>query len=240
MANRRMFSKSVVDTDPFLELPATAQLLYFHLGMRADDDGFVASPKKIMRMIRSSEDDLKTLIIKGYIIPFESGIILIKHWRQHNFIRKDRYTKTVHIAEFRLIRDGGNGEYCLPTDIPLAIPDGNQSSPDGLPLGDAGQDRLGKDRSGKGREENKSLSVDTVQADGTHFLEFESLYPKRRYEKLAALTAWGEVNPDDDEGVEIVNGLRRWLGSIDWLKDGGRYIPKADKFLRTRRWEERP
>ena len=99
MANRRMFSLSVVDTDKFLEMPATTQLLYFHLGMRADDDGFVSSPRKVLSFTNCTNDDMKVLISKGFIIPFESGIVVITHWKQHNYIQSDRYRKTIHLEE---------------------------------------------------------------------------------------------------------------------------------------------
>lgn len=91
MAEKRMFARGIIDSDMFLDMPATAQLLYFHLCMRADDDGFINNPKRIMRDVRCSEDDMKMLIAKEYIIPFESGIIVIRHWRLHNYIQKDRY-----------------------------------------------------------------------------------------------------------------------------------------------------
>jgi hypothetical protein len=94
MAKRRMFSMDVVDTDAFLDMPPTTQNLYFHLGMRADDDGFVSSPKKIMKIINCGEDDMKILLTKNFIIGFESGVVVIKHWRLHNYISKDRYNET--------------------------------------------------------------------------------------------------------------------------------------------------
>jgi DnaD/phage-associated family protein len=94
MAEKRMFAKSIIDSDQFLDMPATAQLLYFHLGMRADDDGFINNPKSIMRNVRGTEDDMRILIAKKYIIPFESGVVVIRHWRIHNYIQKDRYKTT--------------------------------------------------------------------------------------------------------------------------------------------------
>lgn len=99
MANRRMFSLDVIDTDKFMDMPLSAQALYFHLGLRADDDGFVASPKKIMKIVDFKQDDMKVLIAKGYVIPFESGLIVIRHWKMHNYIQTDRYRKTKHVAE---------------------------------------------------------------------------------------------------------------------------------------------
>lgn len=108
MAQRRMFSKSIIDTDKFLEMPATTQLLYFHLGMRADDDGFVSSPRKILAFTNCTNDDLKVLISKGFIIPFESGIIVITHWKQHNYIQADRYRKTIYTEERKQLELVGN------------------------------------------------------------------------------------------------------------------------------------
>jgi len=99
MATRRMFSLKIVDTDAFLEMPMSSQLLYFHLSMRADDEGFVGSPKRIMRLIGVNEDDLKVLTSKRFILSFKSGIVVIKHWLIHNVIRMDRLQKTLYQKE---------------------------------------------------------------------------------------------------------------------------------------------
>lgn len=99
MAEKRMFSKTIIDSDAFLDMSLSTQALYFHLSMRADDDGFVNNPKKIQRMIGAGDDELKMLIAKRFIIPFESGICVIKHWRIHNYIQKDRYKETVYQDE---------------------------------------------------------------------------------------------------------------------------------------------
>lgn len=112
MANRRMFSLDVVGTDKFLELPVTAQCLYFHLGMRADDDGFISSPKQILKMLSCTNGDMKILAENGYIIPFESGIIVIRHWKQNNYIQSDRYKKTRYIKEKSML-GVSDGEYSL-------------------------------------------------------------------------------------------------------------------------------
>ena len=99
MAERRMFSKTIIDSDTFLDMPLSAQALYFHLSMRADDDGFINNPKKIQRMIGASDDDCRLLIMKQLIIAFDSGVIVIKHWRLHNYIQKDRYKPTLYQNE---------------------------------------------------------------------------------------------------------------------------------------------
>ena len=112
MAEKRMFAKSIIDSDLFLDMPPTSQLLYFHLCMRADDDGFVNNPKRIMRDVRCGDDDLRKLHEKGYIYPFESGVLVIRHWRWHNYIKSDRY-KPTHCEEKALIRLLENKTYEL-------------------------------------------------------------------------------------------------------------------------------
>lgn len=111
MANRRMFSLDVVDTDKFLELPSSSQSLYFHLGLRADDDGFVSSPRKIASMVNCSIDDLKLLIAKNYLIPFESGVVVITDWKVNNYIQKDRYHTTRYLEEKKLLATKENVYY---------------------------------------------------------------------------------------------------------------------------------
>lgn len=120
MAERRMFAKTIIDSDAFLDMPLSTQSLYFHLSMRADDDGFINNPKKIQRMVGASDDDLKLLIAKNFIIPFESGIVVIKHWKIHNYIRNDRYKETVYLDEKAQLDTKGNNAYtvCLPSGIP--------------------------------------------------------------------------------------------------------------------------
>lgn len=113
MAERRMFAKTIIDSDAFIDMPVTARLLYYDLAMRADDDGFVNSPKKIMRMIGASQDDLSILILRKFIIPFESGVVVIKHWRIHNYIQKDRYHPSKYEDEKAMLRVQENGAYTL-------------------------------------------------------------------------------------------------------------------------------
>ena len=169
MAKRRMFSLNVVDTDKFLDMPVSSQLLYFHLGMRADDDGFVASAKKIAGISGCNIDDLKLLIEKGYIISFEDGVIAITEWYENNSIRKDRYCKSIY-TDYRRSLEVIDGKYRIKTEE--NVTDDNQTTPkrqpndnqtiterlsDGLPR--IGQDRIGQDRIGQdriGQEKNTS------------------------------------------------------------------------------------
>lgn len=115
MAQRRMFSLEVCDTDSFLDMPASTQALYFHLGLRADDRGFVGNPKKITAMVNCSGDDLKLLIAKGYLIPFESGVCVIRDWRINNYIQKDRFHETRYLEEKSMLQVEENQSYTLDT-----------------------------------------------------------------------------------------------------------------------------
>ena len=141
MAERRMFAKTVIDSDAFLDMPLSTQALYFHLSMRADDDVFNNNPKKVQRMIGASDDDLKLLVLKKFIIPFDNGIIVIKHWKMHNYIPKDRYRETVYQEEKAMLQITKNKAYTLciqdvynlDTQVRL------------------GKDSIGKDSIGKGR-----------------------------------------------------------------------------------------
>lgn len=113
MAERRMFSKAVIDSDAFIDLPASARLLYYDLAMRADDDGFINSPKKIMRMVGCCETDLAALISNGFVIYFKSGIVAIRHWKMQNYIQKDRYKATIYQDERKALDLQKNGVYIV-------------------------------------------------------------------------------------------------------------------------------
>ena len=139
MAERRMFAKTIIDSDAFLEMPTTSQLLYFHLAMRADDDGFVNKPKSLMRMVGCKDDDLKLLFVKKFLIPFESGVVVIKHWKIHNYIRKDTYTETKYKEEKSTLELDENSAYRLIDAGMTQIRDESVTSP-------STQDRLGKER----------------------------------------------------------------------------------------------
>ena len=119
MAERRMFAKAIIDSDAFLDMPLSTQALYFHLSMRADDEGFVGNPKKIQRMIGASDDDCKLLVMKRFILTFESGIIVIKHWKIHNYIQADRFKETTYLEEKSMLTLDGKKAYteCI-HDVP--------------------------------------------------------------------------------------------------------------------------
>ena len=113
MAQKRMFTMKIVDSDAFLEMPLSSQCLYFHLNMRADDDGFVGNPKKIMRMIQATEDDLKILLAKRFLIMFEDNVVVVKHWWMHNTLAKDRYNETSYIDDKAQLYIKENKAYSL-------------------------------------------------------------------------------------------------------------------------------
>ena len=165
MAERRMFAKTIIDSDAFLELPAAAQLLYFHLAMRADDDGFVNKPKSIARMMGCTDKTLTQLANGGFLILFDSGVTVIRHWQMHNKVRKDTYKKTVCRAERDQLELDECGVYCIGGTGSVQVRDESVTDP-------LRKDRLGKDRSGKVRsgEESKDAprrftppSADQVQ-----------------------------------------------------------------------------
>ena len=113
MAERRMFTKRITESDSFLDMPSSTQMLYFHFSMNADDDGFVNNPKKIQKMCGASDDDFKLLIAKSFIILFDSGIIVIKHWKMHNYIQADRYRPTDYVEEKSMLGIKSNKAYTL-------------------------------------------------------------------------------------------------------------------------------
>lgn len=160
-----MFTKKIIDSDAFLDMPLSAQALYFHLNMRADDDGFVNGPRKIQRMVGASNDDMNLLIAKRFILTFESGVIVIKHWRMHNLLRKDRYTPTQYQEEYRRLETKENGAYteALATNWQ---PNGNQAAP---------QVSIGKvsivEDSLKEEEKTKRFTPPTVEEVNSYILE---------------------------------------------------------------------
>lgn len=165
MAERRMFTQKIIDSDAFLDMPLTTQALYFHLNMRADDDGFINNPKKICRMIGASEDDLKLLIAKRFVLAFEKGVIVIKHWRMHNLIRKDRYSPTQYEDEFMSLDIKDNGSYTEKMPQIQGIEEyGNQMATSWQPVGNqmATQDRLGKDSIGEVSLGKSSIVKDSI------------------------------------------------------------------------------
>lgn len=158
MAKRRMFSQQITESDSFLDMPLSAQALYFHLGMSADDDGFVNSPRRVQRVIGANDDDLKLLIAKNFVIAFETGVVVIKHWKINNAIRSDRYTPTVYAEEMAMLYEKPNRAYTL-TDNFIGIPSDNQRYT-------SGSRRLGK----------VSIDKNNVVCDMTDLLTVDEIH----------------------------------------------------------------
>ena len=168
MAERRMFAKSIIDSDLFLDMPPSAQCLYFHLSMRADDEGFVNSPRKIQRMIGASEDDCRLLVAKRFLIPFDTGVVVIRHWRIHNYIQKDRYKETMYREERSMLSQDQNGAYDL-MDTTCIQNVSNLET----------QDRLGKDSIGKislGKEIDNSTAENPAEHLSYDYDFFQDTY----------------------------------------------------------------
>jgi len=161
MAQRRMFSPDIVSSDAFLEMPPSTQALYFQLGMKADDDGFV-NPKMVMRTIGSTEDELKVLIGKRFVLPFENGVIVIKHWKINNLVRKDWYRPTIYVEQKEQLFIKPNGIYT--TDKSKGIPlIENGSSTKCQRVVNVGKVRIGKDRIGKISKDNNKQGEQSSQ-----------------------------------------------------------------------------
>lgn len=151
MAERRMMSKSIIKSDTFLDMPSTTQNLYFHMLLDADDDGFINAPKSIMRMIGAKEDDMKVLVAKQFVIPFESGVVVIKDWKIHNYIQNDRY-KPSTLPERDLLNIQKDKTYTLKSDV-------SRMDTECIQTVSIGKDRLGKDRIGKDRIGKDSIDT---------------------------------------------------------------------------------
>lgn len=207
MANRRMVSLDVVDTDAFLEMPVSSQLLYFHLNARADDDGFLDNPKKIARFVGTNEDDLKVLISKKFIIPMERGICVIKHWRINNFIRKDIYEETRYIDLRRTLFIRKNGAYTLNENgESVKLPDGHFTLDNIKDL----IDKINVNESLTGRQPSIGKgSIGKVREDKKTYGEFKNVYlTDEEYQKLV-----GALNQNAVEGlIEQLSGYMESKG----------------------------
>ena len=247
MAERRMFAKKVIESDLFLDMPSSARLLYYDLGMRSDDDGFVGNPKTVVRITGAANDDLKLLCAKGFLIPFDSGVVVIKHWKQNNYIRSDRYNKTRYIREYSQLTTSCDDENAYELHlVPSGIPPDNQATTSGIPDGNQAVDewetqvRLGKVRLGKDRLGKDTLAQKPAQSGQnaqSGFDLFWAAYPKKR-NKGDAEKAWKGIKPSNELVSIMLNKLEQAKTCRDWVKDGGQYIPYPASWLRRKGWED--
>lgn len=213
-----MFAKTIVLSDAFLDMPLTARCLYFTLGMLADDDGFVNSPKSIIRQCGASEDDLRILIAKKFVIAFENGVIVIKHWRLNNYLRSDRYKPTVYADEKQRITVDVSGIYHTDTDK-VGIPD--------IGIPSIGKVREGKESIGKVNNVRAESEPDSAPAvitiplnDGSEyavkqddFNEWLTLYPAVDVmQELRKMRGWAKAN---GAKRKTRKGIKRFI--VNWL-----------------------
>jgi hypothetical protein len=228
MAERRMFAKTIIDSDAFLDMPLSTQSLYFHLSMRADDDGFINNSKKIQRMIGASDDDLKILMMKNFIIPFESGVVVIKHWRIHNYIRNDRYKETVYQEEKNQLTLKENNAYTL------GIPNGNQTET---------QYSIGKDIDSI--EYNTCANTQPITTAKESKNKLDELFDKfwKEYPKKidkAKCKKWFDKNKPNEQLVnKMIETIVRFKNYAEqWKRDNGQYIPYPLTWLNGGRWDD--
>jgi len=241
MANRRMFSKKITETDLFLDMPMSAQCLYFHLNMSADDDGFIGNAKTIRRMVGASEDDFKLLMAKEFIIPFESGVVVIKDWKVHNYIRSDRYNETVYTKEKKQLTENENGQYEL-------------GMTHGIPTVDRmdtqvrlGKDRLGKDRLGKDRLDTMSSDLDGVSVPYKRIVDYLNEKADRKYKHSTAKTKslikarWEEGFKLEDFKKVINNKVNEWIDTdmSKYLRPETLFGTKFEGYLNQESGDER-
>lgn len=215
MAERRMFAKTIIDSDAFLDMPLSTQSLYFHLSMRADDDGFINNPKKIQRMVGCGDDDLKLLMAKRFILVFDSGVIVIKHWKIHNYIRNDRYKPTLYQEEKAELAEKNSKAYTFKTEViesenHLGIPDDNRM---GYQMDT--QVRLGKDRLVKDKKKN---SVEPSSTMSELFEKVWKTYPKKTNKKKAREQFLKKFKTEEDL-ESFKKGYKDYLAYIklnDW------------------------
>ena len=186
---RRMFSDEITSSDAFLEMPDSAQNLYFHLGMNADDDGFIGSPKMVMRVIRAGEDNYKLLVAKRFILHFEKGICVVKHWRINNQIRKDRYKETRYLDEKSQLFIKENGGYTLNPQKGLPIPRGHFATDEIKEIESGNQSATNRQPS-IGKVSIGKVSKDTIGVELPDWLDKETweMWVNYRKEKKKPLT----------------------------------------------------
>ena len=250
MANKRMFAKTIIDSDAFLDMPLSTQSLYFHLSMRADDDGFVNNPKKISRMIGCGEDDLKLLIGKRFLLYFDSGVVVIKHWLIHNTLRKDRHTPTNYQDELKQLTQKENGSYrkddntnVLSTKDVTPKNDGNHLEttwqPDGnqmvtqYSIDKISIDKISKDNNVQDNSPSKMSESDLVN-------DFESIwkeYPNKKG-KAKAFTSYKKAIKDGVDNQTIINGISAYKKEIEIKRTDPEYIAHGSTWFSQKRWED--
>lgn len=221
-----MMAKKIIHSDAFLDMPVSTQNLYFHLLLDGDDEGFVNSPKKVQRVIGASDDDAKILLAKKFIISFDSGIIVIKHWKMHNYIQKDRFKATTHTAERSMLSVKDNHVYTMDTDCIQNVR--------------VGEVRLGEDSIVEVSIDTSKISFDflscwNLMANNCGISKIQSITKSRKAKLLARFkdvylfdntfqTACGLIAQSDFMQGKNGNG---WKVTFDWLISNDTNITKV-------------
>ena len=232
MAERRMFAKAIVLSDAFLDMPMSARCLYFTLSMFADDDGFVGSPKAIMWQCGASQDDMVVLLQKRFILGFDSGVIVIKHWRMNNYLRNDRKHSTTYLEELSTLRLDDKDAY-VEANKAVGIPSDNQLPTNCLPTAYQMETEvsIGKESIDK---VSINTSVDSEPKKTDKFDLWWEHYP-RKVGKEAARKAFAKVKVDTQI---LIDAVEKQKHSEQWTKENGRYIPNPATWLNQGRWED--
>ena len=246
MAERRMFARSIVDSDAFLDMPPSSQMLYFHLAMRADDDGFVNNPRKIQRMVNAGDDDMRVLLAKRFIIGFDSGVVVIKHWRIHNYIQNDTRKPTLYQDELKRLAIKDNRAYTERTAVDGALDTKCIQDVSSLDTGciqpvsnlDA-QYSLGKPSVNNPPipPAGGDARRDKTKTDDPMFARFWAEYP-RKSNKPGAAKAFARIAPDEGLLLCMLGAIRKQKSTPQWTKDNGQYIPHPATWLNQERWND--
>lgn len=237
MAERRMFTKKITDDDHFLNLSSPAQALYLHLSMNADDDGFCNQITASMFKAHASVTDLEALLKNRYIYQFDSGVIVIKHWRMANALRKDRYTPTAFKNEMAMLKVGENGAYKFPDSTDLVaerLPNGCQMVAERLPQVSIGKISIDKNIN-TNISCNENSEIEVLDQKEMWFESFWEIYPKHQ-DKKKAKQKFLKLCKDEKKYQEIMQGLRNVLPV--WAKKDTKYIPMPTTWLNGERWND--
>ena len=203
-----MFSLQIVDSDAFLDMPQSTQNLYFHFGMRADDDGFIDKPKTIMRMVGCSDDDYKILLAKRFLLSFESGVVVIKHWKIHNLIQADRYKPTVYTEEMKRLEVKPNKSY-TEAKSEQCIQVVSTLEPQ-VRLGKASIGKESKEKSSPDKpEKHLSYLMNIPEEDKTEFLENFDIYERKLLSEAESAHDWIKANGKVKKDHKAF--LRNWI-----------------------------
>ena len=235
MAERRMFAKTIIDSDAFIDMPLSTQALYFHLSMRADDDGFINNSKRIQRMIGASDDDLKLLFVKNFVIPFETGVVVIKHWKIHNYIRNDRYKETVYLEEKALLETKENNGYTLKNNVGI---------PNGYQMDTQVRIELGKSKNNIGKDsiENNIVIANANDSVSKSQLEeeFETIWKEypRKQGKANALKSYIKARKKGTTYEEVLIGLENYVKYITIERTKSQYIKQGSTWFNQECWND--